>query len=99
MWDETRLLEGDPGKAFVVARRSGENWYVAAINQDVPSRLTIPTSFLGKGNWMVHAFADGAEAAVQPTQIDESKKPLSSDALSIHLAPDGGYVATLTPAP
>ena len=31
-WDETRLIDGYPGKYVVLARRHGSTWYVAAIN-------------------------------------------------------------------
>lgn len=31
-WDETRFIDGYPGKYIVLARRHGESWYVAAIN-------------------------------------------------------------------
>ena len=31
-WDETRYIDGLPGEHVVLARRSGNTWYVAAIN-------------------------------------------------------------------
>ena len=31
-WDETRFIDGYPGKYAVVARRHGKQWYVAAVN-------------------------------------------------------------------
>jgi len=30
-WDETRYIDGYPGKSAVVARRNGKTWYVAAV--------------------------------------------------------------------
>jgi len=30
VWDETRLVDGYPGKFVVIARRAGQRWYVAA---------------------------------------------------------------------
>ena len=39
-WDDTRLLAGSPGKSAVIARRSGDTWYVAGINgTDEPQTL------------------------------------------------------------
>ncbi len=32
VWDETRLLSGDPGHHVIMARRSGDTWYIAGIN-------------------------------------------------------------------
>jgi hypothetical protein len=31
-WDETRFIDGYPGKFVVLARRKGDKWYVAGIN-------------------------------------------------------------------
>jgi len=33
-WDDTKFIDGYPGKFYAVARRSGSKWYVAAINGD-----------------------------------------------------------------
>jgi hypothetical protein len=33
-WDDTRLIDGYPGRNIVLARRCGATWYVAAINAD-----------------------------------------------------------------
>ncbi len=41
-WDETRLIEGHPGKYVVLARRNGNTWYIAAINAtDQPMNYSV----------------------------------------------------------
>ena len=41
-WDETRLIDGYPGRNIVLARRHGLTWYVAAINaSDEPLTLDV----------------------------------------------------------
>ena len=58
-WDETRLLGGYPGEWVVIARRSGNTWYIAGINgKDEPQTLTFDTSFLPKGKYTL--FTDKA---------------------------------------
>jgi hypothetical protein len=50
-WDDTRLLAGYPGQSAVIARRSGDTWYIAGINgteQELPvdpiySRIGVST--------------------------------------------------------
>ena len=32
VWDETRFVSGYPGESVVLARRSGDTWYIAGIN-------------------------------------------------------------------
>ena len=44
-WDETRVLGGMPGEYIVVARRSGERWYVGGMSVS-PREISIkPDSF------------------------------------------------------
>lgn len=46
-WDETRLLEGYPGKYVALARRHGNQWYISAINaEEQPRKLTLDLSIL-----------------------------------------------------
>ena len=44
-WDETKILGGYPGKYVVLARRSGDTWYVAAVNgtdKVIDINITLP---------------------------------------------------------
>ena len=34
LWDETRFIDGYPGKYVIMARRSGDKWYVAGVTSD-----------------------------------------------------------------
>ena len=41
-WDETRYIDGYPGKYVVLARRKGDKWYIAGVNaQDEPVNVDI----------------------------------------------------------
>ena len=42
VWDETRFISGYPGESVVLARRSGDTWYIAGINgTDEPKALPL----------------------------------------------------------
>ena len=46
-WDDVKLIEADPGKTFVVARKSGNKWYVAGLNgEKIEKTLNLDLSFL-----------------------------------------------------
>jgi alpha-glucosidase len=46
-WDDTKLIEAFPGKLYVIARKAGKKWYVAAINgEDIEKNLSLDLSFL-----------------------------------------------------
>ena len=41
-WDETRFIDGYPGRYVVLARRHGDKWYIAGLNaQKTPQTVTI----------------------------------------------------------
>ena len=64
VWDETRYVSGYPGESAVLARRSGNTWYVAGINgTDEPQTLATDLRFIGKGK--VQMFADDASGQWQ----------------------------------
>lgn len=47
VWDETRLIDGYPGKYVVLARRHGSTWYVGAVCAETkPRKLSLDLSFL-----------------------------------------------------
>ena len=46
-WDETRFIDGYPGKFSVLARRQADTWYVAGINAEAqPKKLNLNLPFL-----------------------------------------------------
>jgi len=46
-WDETRFVDGYPGKYVIIARRKNQTWYVAGINGEVTSKdLTVFLPFI-----------------------------------------------------
>ena len=47
LWDEVRFIDGYPGRYAIIARRSGNKWYVAGINaqkEAVKTTLTLPSA-------------------------------------------------------
>ena len=84
VWDETRYVSGYPGESAVLARRSGNTWYVAGINgKDDPQILKTDLGFIGKGS--VQMFVDDASGKWQISTI--SKLPSQ-----IECQPRGGFV-------
>ncbi len=58
VWDETRFVAGYPGKGAVLARRSGDSWYVAGINGlDEAQTFSLDLSFIKSAD-KIQFFAD-----------------------------------------
>ena len=66
VWDETRYISGYPGESVVLARRSGNTWYVAGINGTNDKKtLEVDLSFIDGGDHSVQLFADADPAQYQ----------------------------------
>jgi alpha-glucosidase len=98
VWDETIILEAQLGRYIVEARRSGKDWYLAAINSWSPADFTISLSFLKEGVHSIESASDGINAARNPHDYTITKMTvISSDNVKIKLAPGGGFVARISP--
>ena len=90
VWDETRLISGYPGEHAVIARRSGNTWYVAGINgTDHPLTLTACAPFL-PANGQATLFADAPADSGDKWSITRGPLPAS-----LRCQPRGGFVAVL----
>jgi len=91
VWDETRVLKGsEPGKVVAVARRSGNEWFVAVINGSEQTVMDIPLEFLDRGDWQASELYDSKD---KPDAWDRHDGSVSShDHIQLNLAPRGGFV-------
>lgn len=88
-WDETQFIAGYPGKYVVLARRSGDKWYIAGINAEKePVELTLDIPMLQKGD-IVQLYSDEKKSREpQKTELRIKK----DGEFSITLQTDGGFI-------
>lgn len=97
-WDESLLLNGKIGKYTVMARRSGENWYIGAITNFDKRSLSINTDFLPTGKYLIEAITDGVNAHKRAEDYLKVTGNFSAgEKININLAPGGGWVARIYP--
>ena len=90
-WDETRFVSGYPGESCVLARRSGNTWYVAGINgTDETKTLSVPLPFIKKVREAT-LFADSGSKE-QPWSIETIKKLPAT----VTCQPRGGFIFRIT---
>jgi len=95
VWDETRFVDGFPGKFAVIARRRGPDWYVGAITSDtMVSVVEVPLRFLGAGVHNVGLISDGED---YDQFASNSAMLTNQDTMTVELAPRGGFVARFKP--
>ena len=88
-WDDTRLLAGYPGQSAVIARRSGDTWYIAGIN-GTNEELTIEPDYsrIGKSVVLKTLITDRGSEPGQGFDIGQNVK-----ADKLVLPARGGFVA------
>jgi alpha-glucosidase len=97
-WDETRLLDGKIGKYTVLARRSGETWFIGAITNQNERNLNLSTDFLKSGKYHIEMIEDGINANTRAEDYKRVEREFTSgDILKLKLAAGGGWVARITP--
>ena len=98
VWDETVVLNAEVGKSIVIARRSGDRWYLAAMNGDAASSLNVPLNFLGLKQWTLRAFADDPTASDYQAVVESTSGVDGKTALKLSLAPGGGFAGIISKA-
>lgn len=95
-WDDTKLLDGFPGKEVILTRRKGNSWYIGGINAELKEkRKTIKFDFLAEGvTYKLTLIADGKHDKDFSTQYLLVDKTSSED---VKLLRRGGFVASLKP--
>ncbi|HEY7642370.1 MAG TPA: glycoside hydrolase family 97 protein [Steroidobacteraceae bacterium] len=93
-WDDTRALAARVGEEVVIARRSGNDWWIGAMTDRHEREVRVPLSFLPAGTFQAEIYRDdpGAEHGFKR----ETRAVTPADELSVHLAAAGGALVKLT---
>lgn len=96
VWDETKVLKAQIGDYVVVARRSGNKWFIGAITDWTNREFAIPLDFLPKGSFILTSWEDGVNVKKQPTDhAKRTEKVDNESVLMLKLAEGGGYVGII----
>jgi alpha-glucosidase len=104
VWDDTRVLQGEIGKYISIARRKGNQWWLATATNTEARALEVPLNFLdAKQRYVMDLYeepsAQNARAAMSArTKVAVSSCLLESrDPLRLVLPPSGGHAAVFRP--
>lgn len=98
VWDETKVLDARVADYIVIARKSGEEWYLEAMTDWTTRKLSVDLTFLPEGGFEAVIFKDGMNASQYGSDYKKEVTPISNqDKLEIKLAPGGGWVARIYP--
>lgn len=96
LWDESVVLDAKVGEYVVIARRSGDKWFVGAITNQFGREIDIDLSFLGEGKYTLTSFEDGINA--DRVAIDYKKRTTEVDSQSkihIKMVNNGGWCGVI----
>lgn len=86
-WDETVFIDGYPGKYCILARRHGEQWYIAGVSaQKEPLALSVNVPMLA-GQEVKH-YGDGKEKTSFVKNLKVNKK----GEVKVTIQPEGGII-------
>ncbi len=96
-WDETVALDGQVSDYAVIARKSGNDWWVGGMTDWSPRTLNVDFSFLGEGQYKAEIFRDGINADRIGNDYKKLEKSVNNQTnLEFKLAPAGGFAIHLT---
>lgn len=94
-WDETIVLPpSEIGEVAVMARRSGRDWFIAAVNGAEARRVTVRAAFVGPGRFRATLARDDAS---DPAALRmETATITSADVLTFDVRPGGGFAVRVS---
>ncbi|GAA4310707.1 glycoside hydrolase family 97 protein [Streptomyces venetus] len=90
-WDDTRLLTGRPGQEAVLARRSGDRWFLGGVYAGAARTAEVPLT-IGSGRWLVETIEDGTGGLVRNRKVLRG-----GDALTVDVVAGGGFAGIACP--
>lgn len=88
-WDETQFVDGYPGRYAVLARRHGDDWYVAGISAlKEPLKLTLDLPMFTAGSQLKYYVDDPKTGQPVLTTLKVDKKGKAK----VEIQPNGGLI-------
>lgn len=98
VWDDTKVLSGEIGEHIVIARRSGEEWFVGTLTNNEGRTLNIPLDFLTTGKkYIATIYSDDPKIATATQVKRETKTVNNKTVIAATLLPKGGQAIWIRP--
>jgi len=99
VWDDTKVIHGEIGQYAVIARRSGDSWFIGCMNAEAPRTLDVPLDFLDAGrSYVAHIYSDDPAVATRTHVRIDRRTVDSSSVLKVELPPRGGRAMRIHPS-
>ncbi len=98
VWDDTKVLYVRIGEYAVIARRSGDSWFIGCMNADKPHTFNVPLDFLEKDHrYTAYIYSDDPAVNTRTHVKINTRNVDSSSVLKIDLPARGGQAIRIHP--
>ncbi len=92
VWDETIALDGEVGEYVIIARRSGDRWYVGGITNWEGREIEIDLSSLNLKHNQATEFRDGVNANKIAEDYSKNIITIDNNTYMVKMSKGGGFV-------
>ena len=97
-WDETKVLQGEPGQFITTARRKGNEWFLGSLTNTESRTLKVSLSFLPAGKkYLATIYYDDKTAPTRTKVGIQRIRVNSSTVLEANLKASGGQAIWIKP--
>lgn len=97
LWDETKVISADLGGHLLLAKRSGDLWYVGGIASKAHQQ-ELKLDFLGEGEYKLTAIQDGINAHQMAIDHKVVEQTVTKDSvIDVKMVDEGGFVCRIEP--
>ena len=97
LWDETKIISAKLGKHILLAKRSGDVWYIGGIAHKEHIQ-NLKLDFLGDGEYAMQAIQDGRNADQLAMDHKFVNQTVTKDSvINIKMVGEGGFVCRIEP--
>jgi alpha-glucosidase len=97
VWDDIKVLDAKIGDYLLLARRSGDDWYVGALTDWTAREMELDLSFLPSGSYKLEVFSDGINADRHAQDYrHEVREVVQGEKIKINMVSGGGWVAKIS---
>ncbi|MEN6307712.1 MAG: glycoside hydrolase family 97 N-terminal domain-containing protein [Anaerohalosphaeraceae bacterium] len=98
VWDESRVLKGVIAEYAVIARRSGDRWYIGCMNADSPRTIELPLDFLEPEQvYTALIYSDDPAVQTRTHVKKEQMEVRQNSVLKVILPARGGQAIRIVP--
>jgi alpha-glucosidase len=94
VWDDMHVLSGYPEEHIMMYKRSGKDYFIAAMNNSSPRSIKLKLNFLPKGVYELTSWSDAPDAGTYATKLTKRKRLINKKSvITVNMVNSGGYVA------